>query len=160
LRAAWDGERARDECLQRGSRQTGERAAHLDRHPAEPERTPGRWDREGPPEPAVGPGPQGSATSQARRRLAQDLGGDLARQLSERTEWKDHRAGVERGEALELDGGGSIERRDRVARERRHPGERRRDPRIVGVGEEREQLMANAIAEKLRIAIGRILDPR
>src|SRR5207247_9495102 len=108
LGAARDPERTGDERGQRSPRQAGERAAHLDRDPAQPERTPGRRDREGPSESAVRPRPQGGAAPEPLGGLAQALGGDLTRQRAQGPERKGHGADFERGEARELGGGGSI----------------------------------------------------
>ena len=100
-----------------------------------------------------------SSTAQTRRSLTQDLRGNRTRQAAQALEPQDHRAVVPDRESVKLCGGGLVERGHGLARQGRHSHERGRNLGIVGIGEKREQLVADAITEELRISVRRVLDP-
>ena len=106
------------------------------------------------------PRSQRGPASEAARDLTQDLGGDRARQRAQGFEPKRRAAVAPYRQPIELGARRLVERAHGLARQGSHAHERGRDLGVVRIGEEREQLVADAIAEKLRIPVGLVLDPR
>ena len=103
---------------------------------------------------------QRRATAEPCCGLPQDLGGDRTRQGAQRVEAHGHGAVAPDREPIELGAGGLIERAHRLARHGRQARERRRDFGVVRVGQQRQQLVADPVAQELRIAVRLVLDPR
>ena len=98
--------------------------------------------------------------AQTDRGLPEHFRRDERRKRTERSERERERAiRLHDRQALQLAAGELIERVGRFARERGGAHERGDHVTIVGRCEQREELVPDTVAKKLRIAVGRIVDP-